>query len=133
MRFELIDAEKAKYPIDVLCDALDVSRSGYYAWKGRPASARAKADEQLGVEIVAIHRRSRRTYGSPRVHADLRAKGRRVGKKRVERLMRKTAWQPRESADFVARPTRTTTAPSRPTSSNGSSFKKPRTRSGSPT
>ena len=89
MRFELIDAEKAKYPIDVLCDALDVSRSGYYAWKGRPASARAKADEQLGVEIVAIHRRSRRTYGSPRVHADLRAKGRRVGKKRVERLMRK--------------------------------------------
>ena len=89
MRFELIDAEKAKYPIDVLCDALDVSRSGYYAWKGRPVSARAKADEQLGVEIVAIHRRSRRTYGSPRVHADLRAKGRRVGKKRVERLMRK--------------------------------------------
>jgi putative transposase len=87
VRFELIDAEKAQYPLAVLCAALDVSRSGYYAWKGRPASARAKADEQLGVEIVAIHHRSRRTYGSPRIHADLRAKGRRVGKKRVARLM----------------------------------------------
>ncbi len=88
MRFELIDAEKAHYPLAVLCSALNVSRSGYYAWKGRPASARATADEQLGVEIVAIHRRSRGTYGSPRVHAGLRAKGRRVGKKRVARLMR---------------------------------------------
>jgi putative transposase len=88
VRFELIDAEKAHYPLAVLCSALNVSRSGYYAWKGRPASARAKADEQLGVEIVAIHRRSRGTYGSPRVHAGLRAKGRRVGKKRVARLMR---------------------------------------------
>jgi transposase InsO family protein len=87
VRFELIDAEKAKYPLAILCAALDVSRSGYYAWKGRPASARAQADERLGVEIVAIHHRSRRTYGSPRVHADLRAKGRRVGKKRVARLM----------------------------------------------
>ena len=88
MRFALIDAEKAKYPLAVLCAALEVSRSGYYAWKERPAPARAKADEQLGVEIVAIHRRSRCTYGSPRVHADLRAKGRRVGEKRVARLMR---------------------------------------------
>jgi putative transposase len=88
VRFALIDAEKAHYPVDVLCAALEVSRSGYYAWKGRPAPARAKADEQLGVEIVAAHRRSRGTYGSPRVHADLRAKGLRVGKKRVERLMR---------------------------------------------
>jgi putative transposase len=88
VRFELIDAEKAQYPIDVLCAALEVSRSGYYAWKRRPAPTRVKADEQLGVEIVAIHRRSRGTYGSPRVHAELRAKDRRVGKKRVERLMR---------------------------------------------
>lgn len=88
MRFALIDAEKAHYPVDVLCAVLEVSRSGYYAWKRRPAPARAKADEQLGVEIVAAHRRSRGTYGSPRVHADLRAKGLRVGKKRVERLMR---------------------------------------------
>ena len=44
MRFEFIDAEKAQYPIDVLCAALEVSRSGYYAWKGRPPPARATAD-----------------------------------------------------------------------------------------
>ncbi len=88
MRFALIDAEKAHYPVDVLCEVLEVSRSGYYAWRRRPAPARAKEDEKLGVEIVAAHRRSRGTYGSPRVHADLRAKGLRVGKKRVARLMR---------------------------------------------
>ena len=100
MRFELIDAEKAQYPIDVLCAALEVSRSGYYAWKGRSAPARAKADEQLGVEIVAIHRRSRGTYGSPRVHAELRAKDRRVGKKRVERLMRENGIAARRKRRF---------------------------------
>ncbi len=88
MRFALIEAEKAHYPVDVLCEVLEVSRSGYYAWRRRPAPARANEDEKLGVEIVAAHRRSRGTYGSPRVHADLRAKGLRVGKKRVARLMR---------------------------------------------
>ena len=88
MRFELIDAEKAQYPVAVLCAALEVSRSGYYAWQGRAAPARAKADERLGVEIAAVHQRSRRTYGSPRVHAELRAKGLHVGKKRVARVMR---------------------------------------------
>jgi putative transposase len=100
VRFELIDAEKAQYPIDVLCAALEVSRSGYSAWKGRSAPARAKADEQLGVEIVAIHRRSRGTYGSPRVHAELRAKDRRVGKKRVERLMRENGIAARRKRRF---------------------------------
>ena len=100
MRFALIDAEKAKYPLAVLCAALEVSRSGYYAWKGRPAPARANADEQLGVEIAAIHRRSRATYGSPRVHAELRAKDRRVGKKRVERLMRENGLAARRKRRF---------------------------------
>jgi hypothetical protein len=50
VRFALIDAEKAHYPVAVLCSALEVSRSGYYAWMGRPAPTRARADEQLGVE-----------------------------------------------------------------------------------
>jgi putative transposase len=88
VKFELVDAEKAKYPVQVLCDVLEVSRSGFYAWKTRPPSARAKADATLAVEIAAAHEKSRKRYGSPRVHRALRKRGVRVGKKRVERLMR---------------------------------------------
>jgi putative transposase len=86
--FELVDAEKAHYPVQVLCDVLEVSRSGFYAWKVRGPSAREKSDELLAVEIAATHARSRKRYGSPRVHRALRKKGIRVGKKRVARLMR---------------------------------------------
>ena len=88
MKFAFVHEEKASYPISVLCTVLDVSRSGYYAWATRPAPARDRSDAQLAVEIATTHKRSRSTYGSPRVHRDLRARGIRVGKKRVERLMR---------------------------------------------
>jgi putative transposase len=86
--FELVDAEKAQFPVGVLCETLGVSRSGFYAWKTRPRSEASKSDERLAVEIAAAHKRSRNTYGSPRVHRALRKKGRRVGRKRVERVMR---------------------------------------------
>jgi putative transposase len=88
VKFAFIEAEKARWPVEVLCNVLGVSRSGYYAWKGRPEPESAQGDAQLAVEIAATHRRSRGTYGSPRVHRELRARGVRVGKKRVERLMR---------------------------------------------
>ncbi len=81
-----------------MCRVLRVSRSGYHAWLGRPASDRAQADARLGTEIRRIYQDSRATYGSPRVHAELRASGVRVGRKRVERLMRQqglTARPPR--------------------------------------
>jgi len=87
VRFELIDAKKATYPVTVLCEVLEVSRSGFYAWKDRDPSGRAKADAELSVEIVAVHDRSQRRYGSPRVHRALRKKGVRASKKRIERLM----------------------------------------------
>ena len=86
--FELVEAEKAHFPIGVLCDTLEVSRSGFYAWKTRPRSKRSKANELLAVQIAATHKRSRETYGSPRVQRALRKKGLRVGKKRIERVMR---------------------------------------------
>lgn len=86
--FSFIDAEKASYPISVLCRALTVSRSGYYDWKGRPPSRRIWEDAALISKILEIHERSRKTYGSPRVHAELRAIGVRCGRKRVARLMR---------------------------------------------
>jgi putative transposase len=68
---------------------LGVSKSGYYAWRQRPPSKRSREDATLTAKIREIHRRSRETYGSPRVHAELRALGTRCGRKRVARLMRK--------------------------------------------
>ena len=89
VKFALIDAEKAQWPVEVQCAVLGVSRSGYYAWKDRPEAPRAAEDAELVVEIKAAHKAGRGNYGSPRVHRELRAKGRRVGKKRVARLMRR--------------------------------------------
>jgi len=89
VKFAFIDAEKAQWPVEVQCDLLGVSRSGYYAWRDRPEAPRAAEDAELVVEIKAAHKAGRGNYGSPRVHRELRAKGRRVGRKRVERLMRR--------------------------------------------
>jgi putative transposase len=100
VKFAFIDAEKAHYPVDVLCAVLMVSRSGYYAWKARPASARARTDAGLAREIAASHARSRRTYGSPRVFRDLRARGIRTSKKRVERIMRQEGIAARRKRRF---------------------------------
>jgi putative transposase len=86
--FARIDAERETWPVEVQCETLGVSRSGYYAWKGRPAPERARVDAELVEEIKAAHKAGRGAYGSPRVHRELRANGRCVGKKRVERLMR---------------------------------------------
>jgi putative transposase len=87
--FRLIEAEKAAHSVPMLCRLLDVSRSGYYAWRSRSPSERSRFDAVLSEKIETIHRNSRATYGAPRVHAELRAIGIRCGKKRVARLMRR--------------------------------------------
>lgn len=76
------------HPIATMCRVLGVSPGGYYARLKRPPSARARTDAELSGWIAEIHRRSRETYGAPRIHAELRAQGIRVGCKRVARLMR---------------------------------------------
>lgn len=91
--FRLIDAEKANYPISLLCQVLKVSRSGYYDWKDRPLSKRARENAALTERIRQIHHGSRQIYGYPRVHAELRALGVRCSRKRVARLMRKAGLQ----------------------------------------
>jgi putative transposase len=88
MKFAFIDAEKASWPVEIQCDVFGVSRSGFYAWKGRPESRRTREDAEVLIEIKAASEVGRGNYGSPRVHRELRAKGRRIGRKRVERLMR---------------------------------------------
>jgi putative transposase len=88
VKFAFIAGEKAAFPVTVLCRTLAVSRAGFYAAQARPPATRARADAQLAVEIAAIHGESRQRYGSPRVHAELRARGQGVSRKRVARLMR---------------------------------------------
>jgi len=87
-RFRFVEQEKASYPVRILCRALGVSPSGYYACRSRGPSARALSDVALVEEIRRSHARSRGTYGVPRVHADLAEAGHRVSRKRVARLMR---------------------------------------------
>src|SRR5437773_7110675 len=88
VRFRFIAAEKAVFPVRVLCRTLQVSRAGFYAWQARPPAPRTRADERLGLEIAAIHAETRQRYGSPRIHAELGERGCRTGRKRVARLMR---------------------------------------------
>jgi len=83
-----VTAHQAVHRVATMCRVLGVSPSGYYAWRKRPLSPRARADVELSAHIDAIHHASRGTYGAPRVHAELAALGIHVGRKRVARLMR---------------------------------------------
>jgi putative transposase len=85
-----VSEHRAVHAVATMCRVLEVSASGYYAWQSRSPSRRSREDAVLQADIEAIHRRSRATYGVPRVHAELRAEGIRVGRKRVARLMRRT-------------------------------------------
>lgn len=100
MRYAFIEAEKAFASIEWMCDRLGVSPSGFYAWRRRPPSTRAKKDEQLKVAIKASFDESRKTYGSPRVLEDLREQGEKVGRNRVIRLMQEDGLRARARKRF---------------------------------
>jgi putative transposase len=86
--FRFIAAEKANHPVSLMCTVLGVSRLGFHAWERRGPSDRAVSDAWLIERIREMHKKSRSSYGSRRIFLDLREEGIRVGKKRVERLMR---------------------------------------------
>jgi putative transposase len=92
---------QAKHRVATMCRVLGVSPSGYYAWRKRPASERARQDSALLRRIRTVHETSRGTYGVPRIHAELRAEGVRVGRKRVARLMRRARLQGVSRRRFV--------------------------------
>ena len=87
-RFRFVEDQVPGYPVKRLCELVEVSRSGFYAWRDRPESAHGLSDAALVVEIRAIHERSRGTYGAPRGRGPVTPRGRCHGRKRVARLMR---------------------------------------------
>ena len=89
MRFRVVEDCRNAWPVQALCHAFGISTAGYYAWRSRPDSKRAVEDRALLDDIRQAHAGSGGRYGSSRVHATLRAYGRRVGRSRVERLMRR--------------------------------------------
>jgi putative transposase len=87
--FAFIAAEKANYPVALMCRALEVNRTSFHDWERRPPSDRSLQDAWLLEQIKQLHETNRRVYGAPRIHAELRlGRGIRVGRKRVERLMK---------------------------------------------
>jgi transposase InsO family protein len=93
------------YPLQELAWALGVSRSGYYRWRQRPESPRARAARQLTGQILHIHQQSRKTYGSPRVFQELRRQGIRTSRNRVARLMKAAGLKARSKRAFRPRTT----------------------------
>lgn len=91
--YEFVEREKVYYAVVRLCHVLGVSPSGYWAWRKREPSARARADAHLTEQIRTIHQASRGTYGVPRIHAELATAGTHCGRKRIARLMRDAGWQ----------------------------------------
>jgi transposase InsO family protein len=102
VKYAAIQAHRTEFPISLMCRVLGVSRSGFYAAQQYGPRERDRSDQKLLVEIRSIHRRSKRRYGSPRVHAELKAKGVHCGRKRVERLMREDGLRARKKRRFRA-------------------------------
>jgi putative transposase len=88
MTFRFIDAHKGRWPIRLLCETLEVSPAGYYAWRGRPRSAQEQRQDTLLVEMRVIHAQFKARYGSPRMHKELVARGHACCVNTVARLMR---------------------------------------------
>ncbi|MCU7862641.1 MAG: IS3 family transposase [Candidatus Thiodiazotropha sp. (ex Lucinoma borealis)] len=101
MKYAFIRANSRQYKISRLCNALEVSPSGYYDWRDRPESARAMSNRKLITKISLFHKASRATYGSPRIHQDLVDTGEQVGVNRVARLMSQHSIQSKMAKKFV--------------------------------
>jgi putative transposase len=101
VKFRFMEAEKASYPVTLMCRVLAEKRSSFYAWRERPASTRRLRDDALVVHIREVHRTNKSCYGSPRVHRALQEEGQRVSRKRVARLMRREGLKGKKTRRFV--------------------------------
>jgi transposase InsO family protein len=100
VKYQFIEEHREQYPVRLMCRVLDIARSGYYAWRKQPLSARKMADLLLLMHIRDIFEQSRQTYGSYRIQATLVEQGLRCGRKRVARLMREDELEPKTSRPF---------------------------------
>ena len=106
MKFAFIEEHlSGRFPVEAACEVLWVSRSGYYAWRDRPASSRAKRREELAAKVRAVHEANRRVYGSPRVCAALRASGEGACENTVAKVMRDNGIRAKAKRKYVPRTT----------------------------
>jgi putative transposase len=101
VRYAFVSAQSKRHSIVLLCRALRVSKSGYYAWLVRPESARSIENDRLLLKIKAIHKKNRKIYGSPRVHQQLIKDGERCSEVRVARLMAANGIRAEQKRKFV--------------------------------
>src|ERR1700722_7917720 len=104
MTFRFIDQHKDQWPVRLLCDTLEVSPAGYYAWRQRPTSAQEQRRAALVVEIKAIHAEVKARYGSPRIHAELVAQGQACCVNTWPKPMRDSGMAPKTRGKFRAPP-----------------------------
>jgi putative transposase len=105
VKFAFIKGHRRTWPVQVMCRVLEVSRSGFYAWGGRPASPRARRNQQLVEKIRQVHEANRHLYGSPRVHRALLVEGQAVSRNTVAKLMRLARIRAQSGRRFVPRTT----------------------------
>ena len=105
MTYRFIDAHKDQWPVRLLCETLEVSPAGYYAWRQRPPSAQEQRQDSLLVEIRAIHTEVQARYGSPRMHAELVARGHACCVNTVAKLMRDNDIKAKTARKFRVRTT----------------------------
>ena len=105
MKFGFIEGHLGGFPVEVACEVLGVSRSGYYARRRRPECARARRRRELAEKVRAVHEANRRLYGSPRVCAALRASGEQVSENTVAGVMREHGIRAKSKRKFVPRTT----------------------------
>ena len=102
MKYGWIETLRQQHPAGAMCRALGVSESGYFAWRKRPPSARAREEARLETEIRAAHQRTRQTCGPERLQADLADHGVKVGVHRIKRIRRKLGLRCRQKRKFKA-------------------------------
>ena len=114
MRFRLIEDHRDEFPVTLMCKVLDVSPSGYYAWRQRPPSAREMANRELYKKIETVYNDNHGVYGSPRIYRELKDQGIACSENRIARLMRLRGLRAKQSKRFKSTTKRNVAHPAAP-------------------
>lgn len=130
MIFRFVRDHQKRFPVGLMCRVLGVSRSGYYAWRHRPESTQRQENRRLRDKIRTLHKESRGTYGSPRIHQALQTQGEACGRHRVARLMREDDLKAKVKKRYKATTDSSTICRWRRICCNGIFPRQPRTKRG---